>query len=91
VSLGCFAGGDIGAVLTTMSPMLRKLLHSFLYLVFICVCVEVGLQGFYYFTAGDFLFSRVGIPIYSREPYAGFGNRPATGRVVPQPSGERSA
>jgi polysaccharide biosynthesis/export protein len=72
-----------------MSPMLRKLLHSFLYLVFICVCVEVGLQGFYYFTAGDFLFSRVGIPIYSREPYAGFGNRPATGRVVPQPSGQR--
>src|SRR5215469_9454072 len=56
--------------------ILRKLLRSFLYLVFICVWVEVGLQGFYYFTAGDFLFRRVGIPIYAREPYAGFGNRP---------------
>ena len=62
-----------------MSPMkvnLTKLLRSFLYVVFVCVCVEVGLQGFYYFTAGDFLFRRVGIPIYAREPYAGFGNRP---------------
>jgi len=56
--------------------MLRKLLRSFLYLVFICVCVEVGLQGFYYFAAGDFLFSRGAVPIYAREPYAGFGNRP---------------
>jgi len=62
-----------------MSPttvILRKLLRSFLYVLFICVCIEVGLQGFYYFTAGDFLFRRVGIPIYAREPYAGFGNRP---------------
>jgi hypothetical protein len=59
-----------------MSPMLSKLLRSFVYLVFICLWVEVGLQGFYYFTAGDFLFRRVGIPIYAREPYAGFGNRP---------------
>ena len=59
-----------------MKVILRKLLRSLLYLVLICVCVEVGLQGFYYFTAGDFLFRRVGIPIYAREPYAGFGNRP---------------
>jgi hypothetical protein len=59
-----------------MQVILRKLLRSFLYLVFICLCVEVALQGFYYFTAGDFLFRRVAIPIYAREPYAGFGNRP---------------
>ena len=39
-------------------------------------CVEVALQGFYYVTAGDFLFRRVGLPIYAREPYAGYGNRP---------------
>jgi hypothetical protein len=34
------------------------------------------MQGFYYVTAGDFLFRRVELPIYAREPYAGFGNRP---------------
>ncbi len=63
----------------TMPPskvILTKLLRGSLYLVFIGVCVEVGLQAFYYFTAGDFLFRRVGIPIYAREPYSGFGNRP---------------
>src|SRR5262245_45993612 len=38
--------------------------------------MEIGLQGFYYVTAGDFLFRRVGLPIYVREQYAGFGNRP---------------
>ena len=56
--------------------ILTQLLRGLLYLVFIGVCVEVGLQGFYYVTAGDFLFRRVGLPIYAREPYAGFGNRP---------------
>jgi hypothetical protein len=56
--------------------MLAQLLRGFLYLVFLSVCVEIGLQGFYYITAGDFLFRRVGIPIYAREPYAGHGNRP---------------
>ena len=61
-------------------PVLRstskRLVTGLLYLVFIGVCVEVGLQGFYYATAGDFLFRRVGLPIYAREPHAGFGNRP---------------
>src|SRR5262245_13503973 len=56
--------------------ILTKLIRGFLYFLFICVCVEVGLQGFYYFTAGDFLFRRTGIPIFARDPYAGFGNRP---------------
>ena len=74
-----FAGVDVGTGLMTMPPpnvILTKLLRGFLYLVFICVCVEASLQGFYYFTAGDFLFRRGVIPIYAREPYAGFGNRP---------------
>ena len=56
--------------------ILTQLLRGLLYLVFLIVCVEVGLQGFYYVTAGDFLFRRVAIPIYAREPYAGYGNRP---------------
>jgi hypothetical protein len=55
---------------------LTQLLRGLLYLVFLGVCVEVSLQAFYYITAGDFLFRRVGIPIYAREPYAGHGNRP---------------
>ncbi len=46
------------------------------YLAFLSVCVEVALQAFYWVTAGDFLFRRVGLPIYAREPHAGFGNRP---------------
>jgi hypothetical protein len=46
------------------------------YVFYLSICIEVALQGFYYVTAGDFLFRRTGIPIYAREPYAGFGNRP---------------
>jgi hypothetical protein len=53
-----------------------QLVRGLLYLVYVSVCVEVGLQGFYYVTAGDFLFRRVGLPIYAREPHAGYGNRP---------------
>jgi len=57
-------------------PVLKSVLHGLLYLVYISVCVEVALQGFYYVTAGDFLFRRFALPIFAREPYAGFGNRP---------------
>ncbi len=60
--------------------MLRSILsrswRCFAYLVYLGIWIEVALQGFYYVTAGDFLFRRVGLPIYAREPYAGFGNRP---------------
>src|SRR5262245_27883913 len=58
------------------TPVLKSVLHGLLYLVYISVCVEVALQGFYYVTAGDFLFRRFALPIFAREPYAGFGNRP---------------
>jgi hypothetical protein len=50
--------------------------RGLIYLAFVSVCVEVALQAFYRVTAGDFLFRRVGLPIYAREPHAGFGNRP---------------
>jgi hypothetical protein len=50
--------------------------RSLIYLAFLSACVEVALQAFYWVTAGDFLFRRVGLPIYAREPHAGFGNRP---------------
>jgi len=50
--------------------------RGFAYVIYLSICIEVALQGFYYVTAGDFLFRRVELPIYAREPYAGFGNRP---------------
>ena len=34
-----------------------------IYLVFLSACVEVALQSFYYVTAGDVLFRRVGLPV----------------------------
>jgi hypothetical protein len=46
------------------------------YLIYLTICLEAALQGFYYVTAGDFLFRRVAVPVYAREPHAGFGNRP---------------
>jgi acetyltransferase AlgX (SGNH hydrolase-like protein) len=57
-------------------PKLSPLWGSLLYLVLLIVFVEVALQGFYWSTAGDFLFRRTGVPIYARERHAGFGNRP---------------
>jgi hypothetical protein len=61
-------------------PMSRSTLSLFwrglIYLAFLSVCVEFAMQAFYWVTAGDFLFRRVGLPIFVREPYAGFGNRP---------------
>src|SRR5262245_52487602 len=57
-------------------PVLKFVLRGLLYLVYISVWVEVALQGFYYVTVGDFLFRRIALPIFARDPYAGFGNRP---------------
>jgi hypothetical protein len=59
-----------------LRSILAQFWRGFVYLIYLGICVEVALQGFYYATAGDFLFKRVGLPIYVREPYAGFGNRP---------------
>ena len=63
-----------------MPNMLRSTLSLFwrglIYLAFLSICIELALQAFYWITAGDFLFRRVGLPIYAREPHAGFGNRP---------------
>jgi hypothetical protein len=50
--------------------------RGFAYFIYLGICIEVALQGFYYVTAGDFLFRRLGLPIFARDPYAGFRNRP---------------
>lgn len=59
-----------------MSPIVFPFWRSLAYLLYLSICIEVALQGFYYITAGDFLFRRIALPIYVREPHAGFGNRP---------------
>jgi len=59
-----------------VSRIISQLWRSFAYLLYLSICIEVALQGFYYVTAGDFLFRRIALPIYVSEPYAGFGNRP---------------
>ena len=46
------------------------------YVLFLVVLVEGSLQAFYYVTAGDFLFRRVGRQIYTHNPYAGYWVRP---------------
>ena len=60
--------------------MLRSIIsqfwRGFAYLIFLGIWIEIALQGFYYATAGDFLFRRVALPIYASEPYASFQNRP---------------
>lgn len=59
-----------------MALRLRSLLASLLYVLFLVIFVEVALQAFYYFTAGGFLFARVGRPIYVPNEYSGFWNKP---------------
>jgi hypothetical protein len=59
-----------------LKSILLRFWRGFTYLIYLSVCIEVALQGFYYVTAGDFLFRRLALPIYAREPYAGFRNRP---------------
>jgi hypothetical protein len=59
-----------------MARRTKSLVSALVYLVFLAVFVEVALQAFYYFTAGGFLFSRVGRPMYAVNPYSGFWNKP---------------
>lgn len=54
----------------------RKILSRLFYLLFLAAVVECSLQAFYYVNAGDFLFARVGRPIYATDEYAGFWNKP---------------
>jgi len=60
--------------------MLRSVLKLFwrglIYVAVLSICIELALQAFYWVMAGDFLFRRVALPIFAREPHAGFGNRP---------------
>jgi hypothetical protein len=59
-----------------MNTNTRKVPSTLAYLVFILAIVEIVLQVFYYFNAGGFLFSRVGLPIYVSNEYSGIFNRP---------------
>ncbi len=46
------------------------------YAAFLLLCVEAALQAFYYATAGDFLFARVGRPIWAPNPHSTFWTKP---------------
>ena len=82
--IGADAAHDLGYMPTSDEkedyPVSKWILLQFwrgsAYLICLSICIEVALQGFYYVTARDFLFRRVALPIYAREPHAGFGNRP---------------
>lgn len=55
--------------------MRSRILGTLGYLLFLFVIVEIALQGFYYVTAGDFLFVRVGVPVFAENEWSGIGNR----------------
>ncbi|MCA9210010.1 MAG: hypothetical protein KDA55_16745, partial [Planctomycetales bacterium] len=46
------------------------------YLLFLLVCVEVGLQVFYRLTTGAFLFYRAALPIFTTDEYRGWAVKP---------------
>ena len=58
-----------------MAPLRRAAIAT-AYLAFLALLVEGSLQAFYYATAGDLLFRRVGRAMYVPDPDAGFWNRP---------------
>jgi len=59
-----------------MGRQLHRLASVLAYLIFLAVFVEIALQAFYFFTAGGFLFARVGRPIFAANPHSGFWNKP---------------
>ncbi len=46
------------------------------YLLFLVVCAELALQGFYRFNHGAFLFERIALPIFVADPHRGWGVKP---------------
>jgi hypothetical protein len=59
-----------------MKPHSRKIAGAIAYVAFLGLFVEVALQGFYYATAGDFLFRRTSVAIWAPNEYSGIFNRP---------------
>jgi lysophospholipase L1-like esterase len=55
---------------------IRRAAAIAVYVAFIAALVEGSLQAFYYATAGDILFRRVGRAMYVPDPDSGFWNRP---------------
>ena len=54
----------------------KRLLGTIIYGVFLLVFVELALQTFYYVSVGDFLFTRMALPIYAPDEHAGIWNKP---------------
>jgi hypothetical protein len=54
----------------------RRWLKRVLYLAYLAVVLEIGLQLFYFFTVGQWLPSRVNLPIYAVNEYSEYFNKP---------------
>jgi hypothetical protein len=53
----------------------RRWLKRFLYVAYLAVVVEIGLQLFYFFTVGQWLPSRVSVPMYAPNEYSEYFNK----------------
>ena len=58
-----------------MSNRRRAIWGGIAYVAFLGLFVELALQTFYYVTAGDFLFRRVGLALWESNEHSGFANR----------------
>ena len=56
--------------------MIKKIIKTTGYLLFLLLFLEVSLQAFYYFSSGSFLFKRTAVPIYRRDQYMGYSVKP---------------
>jgi hypothetical protein len=54
----------------------RKWVGRIVYLMFLILVVEIALQGFYFFTSGGFVFSRVAVPIFTTDPHSVWAVQP---------------
>lgn len=54
----------------------KRWLQRLGYVLFLLVCVEVGLQGFYRLTTGAFLFHRAALPIFTADEHRGWVVKP---------------
>ena len=58
-----------------MSPHRNRAVSIIAYVAFLLLFVELALQAFYFATAGDFLFARVGVPVFAQNEHSGIFNR----------------
>ena len=63
-------------MLRRVKPLSRKILGGVAYAAFLAAFIEVALQGYYYLTTGDLLFSEKSVGIWVPNEHSGIFNRP---------------